>query len=81
VIQSLASGKHFVDIYKNNKALKIGHLESAFKDLFAGLEATKRSGIIVIEVPWLGGGVELSAYLTRGTMYVSNSSDLDLGAG
>jgi hypothetical protein len=33
-----------------------------------------RPGIVVIDLPVLGGGLELSAFATRGTMYVSNPS-------
>ena len=92
-LQSLVFSRHFFDIYKNNRALlAYRHVKSAFKDIaffgqlrqflhtvYAGFEASKRSGIVVLEIPYVGGGLELSAYATRGTMYVSNSSDMDLG--
>ncbi len=93
VMQSLVFSKHMFEIYDSSRALlAYKHVKSAFKDLelfeelrtvlhtvFVGLEAYKQSGIVVLELPGLGGGLELSLYLTRGTMYVSNSSDMDLG--
>jgi hypothetical protein len=42
---------------------------------YAGYEASKKSGVVVIDVPGAGVGLEVSAYVTRGTMYVSNSSE------
>jgi hypothetical protein len=44
--------------------------------VFGELEAGKGSGmgVVVIDLPLLGKGLELSAFLTRGKMYVSNPS-------
>jgi hypothetical protein len=50
-----------------------------FQTVFAGYEVSKRSDIAVLEVRFAGGGLELSAYVTRGTIYVSNFSDTDPG--
>ena len=43
--------------------------------IFGGLEVAKHSGVVVIDLPFAGIGLEVSAYVTRGTMYVSNSTD------
>lgn len=52
----------------------LGNLRNLSHTLFAGYETTKRSGLVVLDVPVAGVGLEVSAFLTRGTMYVSNSS-------
>jgi len=88
-LQTLVFARHWAEIYKMERAaLAYKHVKSAMKDLdlfstsrqllhtlMAGYEVSQRSGIVVLEVPWVGGGLELSAYVTRGKMYVSNSSD------
>ena len=87
-LQSIHLSKHFVDGLKNGKYVAptlnarntfkaIGVLQNvrnALHTLFAGLEATKGSGVVVLDLPFLGVGLELSAFLTRGKMYVSNPS-------
>lgn len=88
VLQSIQSSKWFIDSFKNGKyvapalnqsksfvdAARLANMRNLLHTLYAGLEASKHSGIVVIELPFLGMGLELSAYLTRGTMYVSNPS-------
>ena len=87
-LQSIHLSKHFVDGLKNGKYVAptlnarntfkaIGVLQNvrnALHTLYAGLEATKGSGVIVVDLPFLGVGLELSAFVTRGKMYVSNPS-------
>lgn len=91
-MQSLVFAKHWVEIYKGDRALRAyGQVRQAFKDIgafeqlrnllhttMAGFEASKREGIVVIELPFAGIGLEASVYATRGTMFVSNSPDMDL---
>ena len=93
VIQSLVFGKRFIEIYKNHRALNAyRHVRSAFKDIqfletmrnalhvaYMGFESSKRSGVVILDLPFAGVGLEFSAHILRGTMYVSNSSDMDLG--
>jgi len=50
------------------------HLRNSLHTVYQGLETAKQSGIIVIDLPLAGAGLELSVYATRGTMYVSNPS-------
>ncbi|HKD28958.1 MAG TPA: hypothetical protein VKC66_24010 [Xanthobacteraceae bacterium] len=92
VIQSLVFSKRFIEIYRANRALlAYRHVKSAFKDMaffeqirntlvtvYAGFEASKHEGIVVIELPVASVGLEVSGYVTRGTMYVSNSSDAEM---
>jgi hypothetical protein len=93
VMQSLVFSKRFIEIYKADRALlAYRHVKSAFKDIqyfemlrnvlhvaYMGFESSKRSGVVIIELPFASAGLEISAHLLRGTMYVSNSSDMDLG--
>jgi hypothetical protein len=93
VMQSIVFSRHFYEMYRANRAILayrglkrakdgIGLVETmrnALHTLYAGFEMHKPAGVVVVEVPGLGCGVEASAYLTRGTTYVSNSSDHDLG--
>jgi hypothetical protein len=53
----------------------IGQLRNLCHTLYAGYEASKKSGVVVIDAPLAGVGLEVSAYVTRGTMYVSNTSE------
>jgi hypothetical protein len=94
-IQGLMQSRRLYDIYKDFKAMdvmKARHIKSAFKDMdmlasvrnafhtiYQGFESSKRSGIVVIDVPYAGIGLELSVHVLRGHMAVSNSSDMDLG--
>jgi hypothetical protein len=77
VVQSIVWSKRFYDIYKVNQVMKYRHVFSAFKDaenlarlrhglhvVFAGLSAYKRSGIVVIDLPVLSIGLEVSAFIT-----------------
>jgi hypothetical protein len=87
-LQSIHNSKYFVDGFKNGKyvapmlnarntftAIGLLHnVRNALHALYGGLEAAKGSGVIVLDLPLLGVGLELSAFLTRGTMYVSNAS-------
>ena len=87
-LQSIHQSKYFIDGFKNgiyvapalnarNTFTAIGLLQNvrnALHTLYGGLEAAKGSGVIVLDLPFLGVGLELSAFLTRGTMYVSNAS-------
>lgn len=71
--------------------LQYGHVKSAFEGvamleslrnalhtMFTAFEAAKHEGVVVIELPFAGLGLEASGYVARGTMYVSNSSDSGL---
>jgi hypothetical protein len=87
-LQSIRNSKYFIDGFKSGKYVApalnmrntftaIGLLQNvrnALHTLYGGLEAAKGSGVIVLELPLLGVGLELSVYATRGTMYVSNPS-------
>ncbi|WP_229159474.1 hypothetical protein [Bradyrhizobium brasilense] len=87
-LQSIHNSKYFIDGLKNgryvapalntrNTFTAIGLLQNvrnALHTLYGGFEAAKGSGVIVLDLPFLGVGLELSAFLTRGTMYVSNPS-------
>jgi hypothetical protein len=87
-LQSIHQSKYFIDGFKNGRYVAptlnarntftgIGLLQNvrnALHTLYGGLEAAKGSGVIVLDLPFLGVGLELSAFLTRGTMYVSNPS-------
>jgi hypothetical protein len=93
VMKSLVFMKHWHHIYKNQRALNaFKHVQSAMNDaakfsdfrdamhvVFAGLELSSRTGVVVIDIPGLDAGLELSAFLTRGTIYVSNSSGKNFG--
>lgn len=52
-------------------------LRNLMHTLYAGYEASKRKGVICMDVPFAGAGVEVAAYATRGTIYTSNYSDPD----
>lgn len=43
--------------------------------IFAGYEVSKRSEIVTIDLPEAGVGLEVSAYITRGTMYIAGTSE------
>lgn len=43
--------------------------------LYAAYEASKQSGVVVIDLPGAGAGLEVAAYVTKGKMYVSNTSE------
>lgn len=87
-LQSIHHSKYFVDGLKSGKYVAptlnarntfsaIGLLQNvrnALHTLYGGIEAAKGSGVIVLDLPFLGVGLELSAFLTRGKMYVSNPS-------
>ncbi len=87
-VQAIQTSKLFIDGFKNgryvapalNKAklfadwAVLANVRNALHTLYGGLEAAKHSGVIVLDLPMLGVGLELSAFLTRGTMYVSNPS-------
>lgn len=74
--------------YKQNKiAMQTAHAAKAFDDakfletfrnmfhsVFAAVETVNKAGMVVLDLPGLGKGLEASAYVTRGTMYVSNPS-------
>jgi len=88
VLKSIEASKYFVDGFKNGvytaprvlktaaaaKAAGLANVRNLLHTLYAGFEASRRSGIIVLELPLLGAGLELSVYRTLGTMYVSNPS-------
>jgi hypothetical protein len=88
-LQSIHQSKHFIDGFKSGRYVApalnvrktftaIGLLQNvrnALHTLYQGLEAANQgSNVIVLDLPLLGIGLELSAFLTRGTMYVSNAS-------
>ncbi|MEO5860628.1 MAG: hypothetical protein ABIR33_16980 [Pyrinomonadaceae bacterium] len=54
----------------------VAHFRDLFHVVFAELEAGKGKGmgVVIIDIPFAGKGLELSAFLTRGTMYASNAS-------
>jgi hypothetical protein len=52
----------------------LGQLRNLAHTLYEGYEASKQSGVVMIDAPGAGVGLEVSAYVTRGTMHVSNSS-------
>jgi hypothetical protein len=89
VLQSIHHSKHFIDGLKNGKYVaptlnarktftavdRLQNIRNLFHRLYGGFEAaTKGKGVVVIDLPLLGVGLELSAFLTRGKMYVSNPS-------
>ena len=87
-LQSIRNSKHFIDGLKNGTYVApalnarktftaiglLQHVRNALHTLYAGMETTKPSGVVVLDLPFLGVGLELSAFATRGTMYVSNPS-------
>ena len=88
-LQSIHQSKYFIDGFKSGRYVApvlnarktftaIGLLQNvrnALYTLYEGLEAANQgSNVIVLDLPVLGVGLELSAFLTRGTMYVSNAS-------
>ena len=88
-LQSIHQSKYFIDGFKSGRYVApvlnarktftaIGLLQNvrnALHTLYEGLEAANQgSNVIVLDLPLLGVGLELSAFLTRGTMYVSNAS-------
>jgi hypothetical protein len=88
VVQSIEASKPFIDSFKNGvyqapkllkttafkHAAELMHVRNLLHTLYGAFEASKRNGIVVLELPVLNAGLELSAFLTRGTMYVSNPS-------
>jgi hypothetical protein len=91
-IKAITFSKYFYDMYKANKAILayrqvkraadgielIETMRNALHTLFAGFQLHKPEGVVIVEVPAAGAGVEVSAYKSYGTMYVSNSSDHDM---
>lgn len=87
-LQSIHHSKYFIDGLKNGKYVAptlnarsaftavgiLQNVRNALHTLYGGLEAAKGSGVIVLDLPLLGVGLELSAFVTRGKMYVSNPS-------
>jgi hypothetical protein len=93
-IEALHSAKHFLNLYKGEHAARsANHRERAFKDIgyfeqirnglnatFARMETIKGRGLVVLDLPLLGAHFELSdAFVTRGTIYVSNATDTGSG--
>jgi hypothetical protein len=88
VLQSIEASKWFVDGFKNGLyvaprllktttfkyAMELANVRNLLHTLYGGLEVSKRKGVIVLELPILNAGLELSAFVTRGKMYVSNPS-------
>jgi hypothetical protein len=89
VLQSIHHSKYFIDGLKNGKYVAptlnarktftaVGALQNvrnALHTLYGGLEAaTKGKGVVVLDLPFLSVGLELSAFITQGKMYVSNAS-------
>jgi hypothetical protein len=89
MIKALQTSKLFMDGFKNGRYVaptlyttkvfaqmkQLEHLRNLLHTLYAALEASKRpGGVVVIDLPVVGMGLEVSAFLTRGTMYVSNPS-------
>lgn len=88
VIQSLQASKLFLDGFRGGRyvapvlnkskafadAAGFANVRNLLHTLYGGLEAAKGSGVVVIDLPFLGVGLEVSAFVTRGTMYVSNPS-------
>jgi len=94
VLQSIHHSKHFIDGLKNGKyvaptrnarntftaAGRLQNMRNLLHTLYGGFEAaTKGKGVVVLDLPLLGVGLELSAFLTRGKMYVSNPSHWEWG--
>lgn len=77
-LDSFTNGKYVAPMLEKSKAFRdIGLLQNVrdmLHTLYAGFEAHKRSGVVVIDLPVVGVGLEVSAYVTKGTMYVSNPS-------
>jgi hypothetical protein len=92
-MQSLVFARQFHEIYETQRALNsfkaakaivsatsmLENVRNGLSTLYNVLEATKQKGVVSLDVPFAGGGVELSAYITRGHMAVQGSSDMDLG--
>ena len=57
----------------------VEQIKRRLTSFFVMCEAGKRRGVVTIDIPSAGYGVELSAYVTRGHMAVQNSSSMDLG--
>jgi hypothetical protein len=89
MLQSLHHSKHFIDGLKNGKYVAptlnarktftavgvLQNVRNTLHMLYGGFEAaTKGKGVVVIDLPGLGVGLELSAFITQGKMYVSNAS-------
>jgi hypothetical protein len=94
LLQSIHHSKHFIDGLKNGKYVaptlnarktftavdRLQNIRNLLHRLYGGFEAaTKGKGVIVLDLPLLGVGLELSAFLTRGKMYVSNPSHWQWG--
>jgi hypothetical protein len=88
-LQSIHQYKYFIDGFKNGLYVAPGryvrstfnaigllqNVRNALYTLYEGLEAANQgSNVIVLDLPVLGVGLELSAFLTQGTMFVSNAS-------
>jgi hypothetical protein len=87
-IRALQASKPFLDGFKNGtyvapalnttkvlaQAKHLEHLRNLLHTLYGAFEASQRRGVVVIDLPLLGVGLEISAFLTRGTLYVSNPS-------
>lgn len=88
VLRSIEASKWFVDGFKNGLyvaprllkttafkyAVELANVRNLLHTLYVGLQVSQRKGVIVLELPVLNKGLELSAFVTRGTMYVSNPS-------
>jgi hypothetical protein len=89
VLQAIQGTRFFVDGFKRGiylapklkGAKKAADLWKAAETarnllhtLYSGLETRTGKGVIVIDLPVLNMGLELSAFLTSGTMYASNAS-------
>ena len=87
VKNSLQASKFLIDGLKNGVyvapkmgkafkyASKLEHVRNLLHTLYAGFEAMQGKGVVVVELPFAGAGLELSGFVTRGRMYISNPSD------
>ena len=57
----------------------LSNLQAVGSRVFGGLEAQRPKGVILMDVPGAGVGLEAAAYYTKGTMYTAGYTDPDFG--
>jgi len=76
-VDAFIAGKYIVASIDDLKLLE--NLRNLTHTIFTALEARKQSGVVVVDLPG-GVGLEVSGFLTKGTMYISNESDIAPGS-
>lgn len=73
-LDAFIAGKY---VFTSGKQLE--NVRNLMHTVFTAFEAIKESGVVVIDLPG-GVGLEVSGFITKGTMYVSNESDIAPGS-